>query len=285
MSEHDAYLLALARRNAAVYIAHTGPRTILLVGSVALGECDGYSDIDMICYYDALPTNEQLRAARRQIEEREPRIEVGFGEQYVVRGVTCQVGHILATSVERDIAAVLENLDVDDLVQKRLGGLLEGVPLHGEDLIRRWQARAADYPDALARAMVEHHLQRLSLCPVWYYQEYLKRRDATLWTYQLLVEAAQHLLGVLAGLNRLYFSTFQFKRMRRFIGKMRLAPDDLADRIDSLFAGDRMAATDRIEDLTLEVIALVTHHIPQADLSTMQHRPNERDRPWSLATT
>lgn len=92
----------------------------------------------------------------------------------------------------------------------------------------------------------------------------------------------QHLLGVLAGLNRLYFSPFQFKRMRRFIGKMHVAPDGLAERIDGLFAADRPAAIGQIEDLTRETIALVTRHLPEADILTLPQQPGERERPWSL---
>ena len=51
------------------------------------------------------------------------------------------------------------------------------------------------------------------------------------------------LIAVLAGLNRLYFTTFQFKRTQRFIDEMDIKPDRLAQRIEALFAGP--AAFDR----------------------------------------
>jgi hypothetical protein len=272
MNDVNQRLMALARRNAAAYIACTRPNAVLLVGSVATGECDGFSDVDMGCYYDTLPSHDQLQAARRLIGERQPGTDVGLGEEYVVDGVTCQVGHLEVAFVQRDLAAVLDELDIDDRAQKRLGGLLEGVPLHGPDLIGRWQARAAAYPDALARAMVEHHLRQLE--PVWAFQEYLARRDATLWTHRLLVEAAQHVLGVLAGLNRRYFSTFQFKRLRRFVGDLPVAPDHLADRIDGLFATERASAMNGIEDLARETVALVADHMPGVELPPLIQPPD-----------
>jgi predicted nucleotidyltransferase len=53
--------VALAKRNANIYLSHCAPRAILLTGSAARGLADCYSDIDMIVYYNgALPTDEQL---------------------------------------------------------------------------------------------------------------------------------------------------------------------------------------------------------------------------------
>ena len=52
------YLLALARRNAAVYATHLQVRAILLMGSAAEGQSDFFSDLDMAIYYDELPSDE-----------------------------------------------------------------------------------------------------------------------------------------------------------------------------------------------------------------------------------
>jgi hypothetical protein len=38
------------------------------------------------------------------------------------------------------------------------------------------------------------------------------------------------IVGVLAALNRLYFSTFEFKRAGRFLSRLDIAPPDLAAR-------------------------------------------------------
>jgi predicted nucleotidyltransferase len=64
MTEASRYLLALAEHVAAAYLAHTAPRSILLTGSAADGTSDYYSDLDLIAYYDRLPTDDQLAAAR-----------------------------------------------------------------------------------------------------------------------------------------------------------------------------------------------------------------------------
>ena len=46
------------------------------------------------------------------------------------------------------MATVLDALEVDTSVHKELMGLMEGRPLHGDELIRGWQARAAAFPQA-----------------------------------------------------------------------------------------------------------------------------------------
>ena len=63
---------------------------------------------------------------------------------------------------------------------------------------RAGKRRSASYPDGLARAMVE---RRLQIFPVWYVQDALDARDATLWHFQIRTETAYNLLGILAGIE------------------------------------------------------------------------------------
>src|SRR5262249_39800609 len=159
---------------------------------------------------------------------------------FAVDGVVCQVAHTTVAAWEAEMCAVLEELDVTaSTMQKAMSGLVDGIPLHGETVLSAWKARAEDYPDALSRAMVAYHLR---LFPIWYIEPSLATRDATVWVQQMLVEGAQHLLGILAGLNRRYYSEFQFKHMRAFVAGLRIAPPDLAARIDGLFAMEQSAA-------------------------------------------
>jgi hypothetical protein len=158
-----------------------------------------------------------------------------------------------------------------------MSGTLECVAVHGEDLIDRWKARIRAYPDGLARKMVE---TRLSIFPVWYVQDALDARDATLWHFQIRVETAYALLGILAGLNRLYFTTFQFKKMRRFVGEMRVKPERLAERLEALFAQTPAAGAASLEALTRDVLALVEREMPDVDIARIQRRVGGRRPRW-----
>jgi predicted nucleotidyltransferase len=276
----SAALQALARELADAYLAATGPRAILLTGSAALGEADAYSDLDLILYYDRLPSEDAIAAARRAVGAEKPDVlapptETSYPETFGRAGVQCQLGHETIAGWEAEMRTVLVDLDVETPVQKAIAGLFEGVALHGEELVERWR-REARYPDALARAMVERYWR---FFPLWHVQERLLARDAVLWCRQALVESAFNLLAVLAGLNRLWFTSFQFKRLHAFTAAMTHAPHDLADRLDALFALDARAAIAELESLVGETQALLREHMRDVD-ATLRIPPRSREAPW-----
>lgn len=285
MTEASAHLLDMAKRIVHVYVAHPSARAAMVTGSVAEGESDYFSDIDMTVYYDQLPDEQYLHAAREKNGGGErtwligDRSEGGIAEAYQVDGVECQIGHVTIGAWERDIATVLEKLEVTSPLQKALSGTLICVPLHGAPLIQKWKQRAAMYPETLAQAMVKHYLR---FFPLWGMDGRMRSRDATLWLHQSLNESAYNILGVLAGLNRLYFSTFQFKRMHKFIDQMQIAPPDLGPRLEHLFAVAPAVAAPELEVLVRETVALVHTHMPQIDTSTVAGRLGWRQQPWTM---
>jgi hypothetical protein len=82
-------------------------------------------------------------------------------------------------------------------------------------------------------------------------------------------------------LNRLYYSTFQFKRMGKFIAQMEVAPDNFAARLESLFLHDA-AVADRLEALVRETVDLVDLHMPQIDTSLAKQTLGWRQQPWAI---
>ena len=280
-SEASHFLLTLARRNAQVYAAYPSVRAILVTGSVAEGVSDFYSDLDMILYYEKLPTEEELIAASQQNQGEGRRIlasgEEELLEAYQVQGVECQFAHATIRTWERDMATVLEDLDVTTPLQKALSGTLIAVPLYGEALIRSWQIRISAYPEALAQAMVSHYLD---FFPLWAIQKRIVTRDATIWLHQLLVETAYNMLGVLAGLNHCYYSSFQFKRTRHFIEHLAIVPIDFADRLEAVFHADVASAIAQVESLVREVVAMVEQHMPQIDTTSVRQRLERQERAW-----
>lgn len=283
-TEASDYLVKLAKRNAEAYIALPSIRAILLTGSAAEGVSDRYSDIDMILYYDTLPSEAELAAAaaRNGGTERAPiapREETQFVEHYTVRGVECQFAHGTVAQWESDMASVLDDLDVGSVIQKALGGFEDAIPLYGGDLIAQWQQRLASYPDALREAMVRHSL---AYPAIWALHDRLETRDGTIWRMEMMVSVAHNLLGTLAGLNRRYFSPFQFKRMHRYAEKLTIAPPDFADRLEAAFHSEPGAAELALEALARETVELVEQHMPQIDTSRARKRIGWRPQAWTM---
>ena len=286
MTDRNQYLLELVKRNVKAYIANPKTKAVMVTGSVAEGLCDEYSDCDVCLYYNELPSEEELQLARQQNQGSEllgilgNRQEGAFGESFLVNGVECQFAHATISQWEKEISSILEAFDVQSPIMKGMSGTLVGIPLYGETLIQQWKAKVANYPAGLAKTMVEHYLK---FPAIWGMQDKLAKRDTTLWYYQLLVESAQNLLGVLSGLNRLYYSTFQFKRMSRFIEEMEIAPENLAPRLEGLFRHEAHIAVNQLEALVQETVDLVEIHMPQVDTSSAKRKLGWRQQPWKLS--
>jgi hypothetical protein len=61
------------------------------------------------------------------------------------------------------------------------------------------------------------------------------------------------------------FSTFRFKRMRRFVEQMRLAPENATQRLENVFTLERSAAIAELETLVADTLSLLEAHMPQVD--------------------
>lgn len=285
-------LRSLAERLAASYVHRTRPGAILLVGSAATGDADEYSDLDMLVYYDRVPPEDAVAEAARALgaeqyrgktwsdESGEPD-ERGYSERYSLYGIECQLGHVSVGAFEREIARVAVDHELDDELLKIMSGLFDGLPLVGDELIEGWR-RKAGYTEALQRATIE---KRWRFFPWWYFQERLRARDATAWRHDVLAQSVYSIVGVLAAVNGLYFSTREFKRASRFVSRLEIAPVNLAARLDALFELDERRSTAELERLVAETQALVAERFPDLDLELERGGkptpPGARESPWS----
>lgn len=287
MNQASQYLLALAKQKVQAYVADPRAKAAMVTGSTATGQADFYSDVEIFIYYDQLPPKEILQLARQKNQGSEPiRVFDGyndgfFGEFYFTDGVQFQIGNTTIEFWEADIAAILTKLDVTSPLQKALSGMLDCIPLYGETLILQWKQQIADYPEALARAMIENYLD---FFPIWALQEHLAVRDTTLFQHQIRLEIGQKLLGVLAGLNRLYYSTFQFKRMQQFISQMHIAPQNLYERLENLYHQEPLATTNQLKQLITEVVDLVEQQMPEIDTANVRRSLARQEYTWKPKT-
>jgi hypothetical protein len=278
------HLRKLARGIVDAALERVPARAALLVGSAARGDADYYSDLDLIVYVDRLPADHVLAGIRAAVGGVNPiakeATEHACGQEFELDGVRTEITFITVARVEMRLDQLLDRLEeIDSPVQKALLGVLEGLPLHGEELIEGWQSRLRAYPEPLRRAMVERYWR---FFPLWYHVDAMAARDAELWRLDMLLEAAFNLLGVLAGLNRLYFSRFELKRMRALIDQMEIAPPHLADRLESLFRLEPREAAEELERLVEETGVLVAGELPALELpSPLRLPPKARQRPWS----
>ena len=285
MRSASEHLRSVAARIVKEIRARVPLRGALLTGSAGRGEADYYSDIDLLCYVDQIPS-QQVRAAVREAVggmnglRKAATTEDFSSEEFDMNGIRVELSFNTVRSMDMRLDDLLERLvDMDTPSQKILSGVQDGLPLHGHELIERWKTRIAHYPEPMRRAMVQRYWK---FFPLWYGSAAMVKRDADLWWLDMLLEAAFNLLGVLAGLNRLYFTRFQFKGARAYVARMNLAPERFADRLESLFDLNPEAAAAELESLVEETRALVEAELPGFDLG-MRFPPGTRQQPWSQA--
>jgi len=278
------YLRALAGRVVEATASRIPIRAALLAGSAARGNADRFSDIDLLFYVDEVPTSEAITQVGEAVGGIEPLkrhepTDHWNGEEFRLDGVRTEISFTTVEHIEWELDQLLDELDdIASPSQKLLSGLAEGLPLYGEPLIELWQKRLRDYPEPFRREMIVRHW---NFFPLWYYGEAMARRDSELWRLDVLLEGAFNLLGVLAGLNRLYFARFELKRTRDLAAKMELAPPSLADRIEALFRLSPHEAAQSFGVLVEETRQLVAHELPDLELP-LPFPPGTRQQPWSL---
>lgn len=286
MTEESLYLRELARQVAEVYRAHPQARAAMITGSAAEGESDCYSDIDMSIYYaDTLPTDEELLTGRAPNGFGEKNWTLGdrsagtLIESYHRDGIEFQIIHSTLEATEQVFDIVWSGEEIGTPYNKAMSGLLECVPFYGEEIFTTWKERIAAYPDALAEASIKKYL---SFTPLWGILDALERRDGIIWRQQILVETAHNLIGILAALNRLYFTTFQFKRTTRFCNQMAIAPPDFAARINALFTQSSTEAALSLCQLVEEIVTLVEQQMPQIDTTAAHKRIGMARQQWKI---
>lgn len=268
-SEADLRLL-IARRIVDGLAVRTPLRATLLAGSVAAGIADEHSDIDLLHYYAALPEREGFDGVLRDLggepigDISEPRRE-GFASRYRFDGIEVQTGGNLIASLEERLERIAAG-DVDWITAKVAMGLIDGIPLFGDDLIREWQSRAR-YPESLRLREIESNL---GWFPIWAIDDHLGARDAELFRRQMLLDGAFRVVAILSAVNRLYFTTFQFKRAGAHFDAMKVKPDHLAERIDKVANAAPSGAAEELRQLVEETQAIVKSEMTAVEV----------DRPW-----
>jgi hypothetical protein len=285
MTPESRYLLDIAERNAARLAADPNVVAILLMGSVARGESDRFSDIDCAVYYRETITEEAFDAIIRRTKDTGGGIHGGDWENGIavyeyVDGVRCDFAHTTLAQWEKDVAPVLEQYEVDSPYQKVLSGVLEGVPLYGEEIIATLKQKAAAYPDELAKAMIEKHLR---FYPSAIMEHMQAGRGDLLWLYETLADSQKNLLGILMGLNRQYHWG-EYKRVDRLASELLITPPDLAARLRRVFTTPPVDAVHEMTSLAEETLTLVEQHRPDIDVTTGRNRLRFPLTSWTMPT-
>ena len=256
--------IAVAERMAERYAAADGVAAVLLAGSVARGLADARSDVEVDVYWRRAPSDAERRAVvddagwewvYAEVDEHE------WADGVRLDGVKVDVSQFVTATIDGYLDALREG-DTEPELQVRATALLDGRALAGDGLIEDWRARLAEYPEALALAMLD---QALPPRPVERLEMLVAREDPVLLTRDV-VEGVHAVLDALFAVNRRYVPHPFHKWLAFECAQLDLAPPDLEARIRRVLAVPREGVPDLVR-LTEETFDLVAAHAPAYDVA------------------
>jgi predicted nucleotidyltransferase len=129
MNTSSQWRIALAERISQPYSQHPQAKAVMVVGSVAYGWADRFSDIDLSVVWDTLPD----ASDRAALIERIGGVPEGSGDAFYVcgdmsKGVRVDVGHTTQAEVEQVLKNLQQRPAEVRTKQALLSGLQQAIP-------------------------------------------------------------------------------------------------------------------------------------------------------------
>ena len=266
MNEQSAWRVEFARDYIKPYSAHPGARMGVLGGSAAQGVADRWSDCDTLVYWEEIDSDwlEDSRSGGARFTWVESYPGNAWLEQVRFGRLKADIAHVRLGWLHELIDGVLAGTDTDTTSLDVLRGVQEAIVLFGGEEYEPIRARVQDYPHELRLAMVRNHL---TFTPSWIYEGMGRDRGDLVVFYEYVLATMRSLVGVLAGLNRVYVAPDKLKRVGVVVGGMGLAPPDAAARLDALLDLPRERVQAELDDLVERTLELVEEHLPEVDTS------------------
>lgn len=270
MNDASRWRLELAQDIADIYAAQPGVQMVIATGSAARGVADAWSDLDLMAYWDEVPDPAWLgtpplagTGASRFTAQGSGG---GYLEQYRLGALKIDVGHGSVAGLAERIDDVTVRHSTEPTAQKVASGLQHAIALYGAGAYEQHRARVAAYPDALALKMVQQHL---FFMPAWTHERQSLDRGDLFGFYDLVCDVVRNLMGVLAGLNRVYYPTHpEPKWTAWYLTRMPLQPDGTHEAITALLAQPTHETIAAFYAVIEATVALVEQHLPAADTTT-----------------
>ncbi|GAB3812169.1 nucleotidyltransferase domain-containing protein [Kribbella italica] len=254
------------------YAGTPGVDAAMVGGSTARGDADRWSDVEVGVFWSRPPSIQERRAIVaaadvRVVNEHGPpwHDHISLGAKSP-DGLMVEVEHTLTSAVEQTLDEVLHDHKPDGPALGLLQGIVDGRELTGvrTDVVRRWQARAADYPRGLAIAVVESN----GAIEKFWRLRMLTERENPLLLARESVRISNQLLNVLHALNGKYCGhVLAFKRLDTMERHLTIAPPHLAKRLRQVFATHD---TEVLRSLVEETFDLLEIHLPEVNLERLR---------------
>ncbi|MCE7792169.1 DUF4037 domain-containing protein [Salipaludibacillus sp. CUR1] len=255
---------------AKIYEKNPNVEGVLLGGSVSRNWDDKYSDIEIFVLWKESPTDEDrltpIKKLKGDLLDFHPYEDEEWSETYITKGVKLEISNFLTDTINKMIKDVILSFDTDLDKQCIVATVYYGVPLSGDKLIKTMKEKVSNYPNDLSIAMIKENIH---LGNRWNNREALLNRKDWLMLYKVMVAVQTNIMGMLFGLNRLYVHHPAFKWQKQTLESMAITPENIVNRLDSIFMHNPTLSIRELEIIIQEVYELIKQEHPQIDLSSV----------------
>jgi hypothetical protein len=267
MTPESQARLEAARRAASAYARAAA---VMVAGSTGRGHADRFSDLEIGVFWHEAPGDdtrrEAIAAAGGEVVRLYPfdETESAWYDDWRLDGFVVDLVHMTVADADRVLGDVVARHDPDDLKLNLVAAVVDGLPLHGHELLASWRARAVPLPAGLARAIVEAHAQ---IDHFWRF-EALVERGSTLEARRFAAEIVERLLRILLALNGVY--PFGFRWLDEVTARLTLAPPEVADRLRAVLLEPPERTAALLAPLVEETYDLVAVHVDGVDVDRLR---------------
>ena len=290
MDSENNWRISLARHVGSAYQESEKVSSVLIGGSVALGVDDKYSDLDLIVFWDQPPsesdrekavlrsggivdvnwsdppTNAQLKSkllgSSGRIGQIWPYESNEWSDHFYIGDVNIGVSGFLSSTVSQYLKEISGENDISDDMQIIISAIVEGTPLSGIEVIEVWKEAAANFPESLARILIN---KAIAYDDSWSACDVFAERHNRFVLQGLISHMADKVVRALLALNGIYLPDPRHKWLDFYSERMAWKPDEFLPRLVALTTATPSFAVHEIEALFLETLDLVDLHLPGAD--------------------
>lgn len=286
MTLSGQWRLGIAHQLASKYARNPNVAAYIVVGALANGFADSYSDLDSVVLWHQPPTQAERRAVITQVEgdidimldaspDEDPALQEWSDAFYLGgdkrSGLKVDISHTLLENTQKLISDVMDNHDNNARKLGVLYSLNHSLPLYGDEVFKQLMARADRCPLPISEAIVRRNLR---FFPQWSYDMLGRREDWILYN-QLMTQAVENVVSILIGLNR-QFLPYRLKHMSFIISELAIKPPHLDEEITTILRGEPAKAVDSLIKTITQTFDLIDRHMPQIDSKSVRDNFNYR---------
>jgi predicted nucleotidyltransferase len=240
-------------------------RAMAIGGSVARGYADEYSDLEILIFWEILPSEDTRKLIIKELgaEFFRPYNHESGEDNLTIKGFRIDLWHISLQAEEEIIKTVMNDFKIDFGSSNAIDTIRACIPLYGEDIINIWKTKVTEYPKEIMVQSIKEVLETIDISQI---DLYLYRNNMTI-LYEQIINLQKKIFLILLALNKEFFPTYKwmYKAFKNFIIK----PKNIEQRFINAFESSPKEALKDTIKILKETLDIVNKLYPEIDTNIL----------------